>query len=94
MKKFIRKVLFFTIFCICAIVIPAYALDPYNIFHWNNIRNNGINPDMFIKLYLDPAVTFQGIFADQALDSIDGFDTFYEYGWWCDYGRKATIMQK
>ena len=45
MKKFIRKVLFFFVFCICIILIPAYISDPFNVFHWKNVRSNGINPN-------------------------------------------------
>jgi len=25
--------------------IPAYFVDPYNVFHWKNIRDNGVEPN-------------------------------------------------
>jgi hypothetical protein len=27
------------------VFVPAYLIDPYNVFHWNNIRNNGVEPN-------------------------------------------------
>lgn len=45
MKKFIKKVIFFVVFCLAISVIPAYVLDPYNVFHWENMRNNRIEPN-------------------------------------------------
>ena len=45
MKKFIQKILFFSAFCaIFMVIIPIY-IDPYNVFHINNVRDNGIEPN-------------------------------------------------
>ncbi len=51
MKKFIQKVLFFSLFCgIFMIVIPI-AIDPYNVFHADCIRDNGVEPNTnYIKM--------------------------------------------
>lgn len=196
MKKFIRKVIFFLIFCMFITVIPAYASDPYNVFHWRSIRNNGINPNhnyiktkyvlenpdmfdgyifgssrvgvihvenikeekifnftasagvprehyetlktfisngveidtvymgvdslsytedpvphhyqqlcspydfliknpqVFVQLYMDPAVIRQGFEAMRSGKEIHGFDAFYTYGWWCDYDEVSTVNWK
>lgn len=192
MKKFLRKTTLFFIYCILIIALPAYIIDPYNVFHWKNIKNNGINPNhnyiktkyllsnpelfdgfvygssrvgaihvekmtnskiynmtasgatpkesydsiktllngnvqmdiiylgvdsysyttdpashyysplsspyeyltanpkAFIHLYFNPSVTLQGFIEMQNKKDIEGFHTFYDYGWWCDYNRKAT----
>ncbi len=45
MKKFIAKVIFLGSFCFFVIAISAYIVDPYNVFHWSNIRNNGVDPN-------------------------------------------------
>ena len=39
MKRFIVKVFFFACFCFIVAALPAYVIDPYNVFHWDNIRN-------------------------------------------------------
>ena len=193
MKKFFKKTALILIYCILIITIPAYLVDPYNVFHWKNIRNTGINPNhnyiktkyvlsnpelfdgfvfgssrvgaihvenmtngkiynmtasgatpkenydslktlldgnvhmevvylgvdsysyttdpvshhysqlaspyeflvtnpkAFIQLYFNPSITLQGFIEMQASKDIEGFDTFYDYGWWCDYNRHATI---
>lgn len=45
MKKFLYKVLFFGIFCLLICIVPSVIVDPYNVFHWKNIRNNGVEPN-------------------------------------------------
>lgn len=45
MKKFVLKFVLFT-FLVALIIIPVNVIiDPYNIFHVNNIRDNGIEPN-------------------------------------------------
>jgi hypothetical protein len=64
MKKFIGKVLILGAFFIpFAFIFPA-VLDPYNVFHYKNIRDNGVGPNQnYIKMrYL--------------LDNPDKFDSF------------------
>lgn len=186
MKRFIVKVFFFACFCFIVVALPAYVVDPYNVFHWNNIRNNGVEPnknyiktkyilnnpnkydgfvfgssrvgsihveniknmkiynmtysagtpyehyntlktfidngvnidiiymgiDSFsytvnpeehnlqrlrspyqylqnktnlISLYCDPSMVFQSLSTILKGKSIDGYDSFYTYGWWADY---------
>lgn len=51
MKKFIKKILFFALFCGIFMTAIPIAIDPYNVFHTNNIRDNGIEPNTnYIKL--------------------------------------------
>lgn len=45
MIRFVRKVSAYLIFVLCVVLIPAYAIDPFNVFHWDHIRNNGIEPN-------------------------------------------------
>ena len=54
MKKFIFKVLLWVIFCLLVCILPSYFVDPYNVYHWDNIRDNGIEPNKnYIKtLYI------------------------------------------
>lgn len=51
MKKFIQKVIFFSVVCfIMAAGIPMLR-DPYNVFHADRIRDNGIEPNKnYIKM--------------------------------------------
>ncbi len=51
MKLFIKKcTVFFLILCL--IFFPlGVGLDPYNIFHWRHIRNNGVEPNKsYVKM--------------------------------------------
>ena len=51
MKRFIVKCLIF--FCIIAVIFAPFGLfvDPYNIFHWRNIRNNGVESNKgYVKM--------------------------------------------
>ena len=191
MKLFFKKASLFLIYCILIIIIPAYIIDPYNVFHWQNIRNTGINPNhnyiktkyvlsnpdlfdgfifgssrvgaihvenmtngkiynmtasgatpkenyeslktflngnvnidvvylgvdshsyttdsishhssplaapyeflvnhpkAFAQLYLNPSITLQCLIEMQTPKDIEGFDAFYNYGWWCDYNLHA-----
>lgn len=51
MKKFISKIALFSIFCASLIVGISISIDPYNVFHLNNVRDNGIEPNKnFIKM--------------------------------------------
>lgn len=51
MKKFLEKIAPFVLFIfILEIAIPM-AVDPYNVFHWENIRDNGVEPNSnYIKM--------------------------------------------
>lgn len=51
MKKFIFKSIIF--FCIIAVFFAPFGLlvDPYNIFHWKHMRNNGVEPNKgYVKM--------------------------------------------
>lgn len=51
MKKFIKKVLFFAAFCGIFMTAIPIAIDPYNVFHADNIRDNGIEQNSnYIKM--------------------------------------------
>ena len=45
MKRFLKKVSLYLVFVLCVLLIPACAIDPFNVFHWANIRNNGLEPN-------------------------------------------------
>ncbi|MCR5625923.1 MAG: hypothetical protein K6F99_01260 [Lachnospiraceae bacterium] len=64
MKAFVKKCLIF-ILIIGLIFIPySVLLDPYNIFHWNCVRNNGVEPNKgYLKMH-------------NVLDNPDKFDSF------------------
>lgn len=50
MKKFTIKLLIFSIFVLAVIVPYNVYVDPYNVFHWENVRDNGVEPNKnFIK---------------------------------------------
>lgn len=51
MKKFIKKVLVFVLYIfILSIVVPV-GIDPYNVFHAEQIRDNGVEPNKnYIKM--------------------------------------------
>lgn len=51
MKKFILKI-FILVFLVALVAVPpALLIDPYNIFHRRNLRDNGVEPDKnFIKM--------------------------------------------
>ena len=51
MKKFLTKCLIFVLILGIIFIPFAVLLDPYNIFHWNNIRNNGVEPNKsYVKM--------------------------------------------
>ena len=192
MKRFVCKVIVFMVFCAGFMIIPSVWIDPYNVLHWEEIRNNGVepnknyikmkyilnNPDKydsylfgssrvgsihvekimnercynmtyscgtpkehlenlktlieheiypekiymgvdslsytenpndhlnhglqspyeylknkenFLKLYLNPSFVLKALPTIMRRQEIEGFENFYEYGWWCDYNRKTTI---
>lgn len=51
MKKFIIKVSGFAVFCAIFMILVSTIIDPYNVFHINNIRDNGVEPNKnYIKM--------------------------------------------
>lgn len=51
MKQFIGKILFFFGYCVVLLIIIPMLIDPYNIFHADNLRDNGIEPNKnYIKM--------------------------------------------
>lgn len=51
MKKFIYKILLFSLFCGIFMTSIPVLIDPYNVFHTDNIRDNGIEPNTnYIKM--------------------------------------------
>jgi len=50
-KKFITKILFFGTFCVLFMTIISVTIDPYNVFHTDNLRDNGIEQNSnYIKM--------------------------------------------
>lgn len=51
MKKFLRKMAPFVLFVLILEIAIPMIVDPYNIFHWQNIRDNGVEPNSnYIKM--------------------------------------------
>ena len=51
MKKFLLKVSVFIIYALALHIIVPLVIDPFNIFHAENIRDNGIQPNQnYIKM--------------------------------------------
>ena len=44
MKKFLRKMAPFVLFIVILEIAVPIAVDPYNVFHWRRIRDNGVEP--------------------------------------------------
>lgn len=45
----------------------------------------------FVKLYLDPTVALQSIKVTFGPGKVEGYEAFYDYGWWCDYDKESSI---
>ena len=51
MKKFLRKIAPFVLFILILELAIHMAVDPYNVFHWQEIRDNGVEPNSnYIKM--------------------------------------------
>lgn len=51
MKKFVKKVIPFILFCLLFMVGVPVCIDPYNVFHYKNLRDNGVEPNQnYIKM--------------------------------------------
>ncbi len=51
MKNFLTKCIAFLIIVGLIFTIPAFVIDPYNVFHPDSVRNNGIEPNKrYIKM--------------------------------------------
>ena len=51
MRRFLRKIAPFVIFILILELAIPMAVDPYNVFHWQKIRDNGVEPNSnYIKM--------------------------------------------
>lgn len=51
MKRFLRKLAPFVIFILLLEIAIPMIVDPYNVFHWSRIRDNGVEPNSnYIKM--------------------------------------------
>ncbi len=51
MKKFLLRVSLFALYALTISVILPIWIDPFNVFHWENIRANGVEPNKnYIKM--------------------------------------------
>ena len=51
MRRFLRKIAPFVIFILILELASPMAVDPYNVFHWQKIRDNGVEPNSkYIKM--------------------------------------------
>ena len=92
MKRFLKKCLIF-LMILSVIFLPlGVGLDPYNIFHWNHIRNNGVEPNKsYVKMkniLKDPdrfdsflfGSSRAGFFDVSKMDDGDYYDMAYSEG--------------
>ncbi len=64
MKRFLKKLAPFAIFILILEIAIPMMVDPYNVFHWRRIRDNGVEPNSnYIKMRY-------------VLDNPDKFDSF------------------
>lgn len=51
MKLLFKKIILLIVLVIVFSCVPGYILDPYNVFHWNCVKSNGIEPNKnYIKM--------------------------------------------
>ena len=51
MRRFLLKVSIFAAYAILMSVIIPVCVDPFNVFHWDNIRANGVGPNKnYVKM--------------------------------------------
>lgn len=51
MKKFVKKISLFLMFCIFLTGVICIGIDPYNVFHYKAVRDNGVEPNKnYIKM--------------------------------------------
>ncbi len=51
MKTFLKKIAPFVLFILVLEIAIPIAVDPYNVFHWKRIRDNGVEPNSnYIKM--------------------------------------------
>ncbi|MCD8224105.1 MAG: hypothetical protein LUC99_04510 [Clostridiales bacterium] len=51
MKRFLIRLLPFFVWIALLMVALPMVIDPYNVFHWNHLRDNGIEPNKnFLKM--------------------------------------------
>ena len=92
MKRFLKKCLIF-LMILSVIFLPlGVGLDPYNIFRWNHIRNNGVEPNKsYVKMkniLKDPdrfdsflfGSSRAGFFDVSKMDDGDYYDMAYSEG--------------
>jgi hypothetical protein len=47
------------------------------------------NPVEFCKIYINPTMVVQSLSTILGDATIEGYDAFYDYGWWCDYDSRS-----
>ena len=51
MRKFLLKILIFAAYAILISIISSVWADPFNVFNWENVRANGVQPNKnYIKM--------------------------------------------
>ena len=63
MKKLIWKVIMFAVLNVAFATILSVAVDPFNVFHYNSIRNYGVEPNknyIKTKYVIDNPAKFDG----------------------------------
>ena len=52
------------------------------------------HPTDFLSLYLDPHMALSSLAITKSYTPTPGYaERFYNYGWWCDYGRESLISK-
>ena len=92
MSLFIRKLMVVIGIPLLLILMPAFLIDPYNVFHWNSVRDNGIEPNRnYIKMkYLlsNPAKYNALLFGSSRVGAIhvENFSELKVYNMTCSLG--------
>ena len=92
MSLFIKKLMVVIGIPLLLILLPAFLIDPYNVFHWKNVRDNGIEPNRnYIKMrYLlsEPEKYNALLFGSSRVGAIhvDKFSGVKAYNMTCSFG--------
>ena len=44
-KKLAAKLCLLGLLCVAFVCGVSIAIDPYNVFHWSSVRDNGVEPN-------------------------------------------------
>ena len=44
-KKLAAKLCLLGLLCVAFVCAVSMTIDPYNVFHWSSVRDNGVEPN-------------------------------------------------